>query len=303
MHGFDKLGFFGDKLRCKRVVPIITFLLMTFDMVTDWFNWKQWSVLEGYNEYEFFHIFATAFLVVAAVGTILWVLKTVAIVAKFPSVPHMDEAEDTAQLEENNEAQKNEPTKERNCLEILNILLLIVSGLFEDFPALLLILYASSHPGCGTPIRYERGSAITITTVVSSMLNSLWTMILLLCGLFGCCGCYGANVPFVKMTSRIGRNITGTFSCRKTLANTEKLLLCGFIFLLFTGNFSVGLMALGHITGSISFVPSGSYPVSLSHSIPTGIVGPGLDAKPDGAMFVYLRMKLPDHYYVTIYDK
>ena len=128
-------------------------------------------------------------------------------------------------------------------------------------------------------------------------------MILLFCGLFGCCGWYGAHVPFVKMTPRVGRNITGTFSCRKTLANTGKLLLCGFIFLLFGGNFSVGLMALGHIAGSISFVPSGSYPVSLSHSVPTGIVGPGLDAKPDGAMFVYLRMKLPDHHWVTIYDK
>ena len=140
-------------------------------MVTDWFNWKQWSVLGGYNEYEFFNIFAAAFLVVATVGTILWVLKTVAIVAKFPSVPHKDEADDTAELQkenENNGAQKNEPTKETNCHEILNILLLILSGLFEDFPALLLIFYASSLPGCGTPIRYERGSAITITTVVSS---------------------------------------------------------------------------------------------------------------------------------------
>ena len=222
MHGLDKLGFFGDALGCKRVVLIITFLLMTFDMVTDWFNWKQWSVLGGYNEYEFFHIFATAFLVVAAVGTILWALKTVVIVAKFPSVPHKDERDDTADSEENNDAQKNEPTKETNCLEILSILLLIVYGLFEDFPALLLIFYASSLPGCGTPTRYERGSAITITTVMSSVLYSLWTMTLLCSGLFD-----------------LGLNITRIFPCRKTLASTGKLLLWGFIFLLSIGKLSV----------------------------------------------------------------
>ena len=303
MYSLNKLVVFGDNVRCKQVVLTTTFLLMTFNMVTDWFNWKQWSVLGGYNEYEFFHIFSTAFLVVAAVGTILWALKTVVIVAKFPSVPHKDKEDDTVELEENNDAQKNETTKETNCLEVLNILLLIVSGLFEDFPALLLIFYASALPGCGTPTRYESGSAVTITTVMSSMLNSLWTMILLFCGLFGYCGCNDAHVPMINMSAKMGLDITRIFSCRKTLASTEKLLLCGFIFLLFTGNFSVGLMALGHIAGSISFVPSGSYPVSLSHSVPTGIVGPGLDAKPDGAMFVYLRMKLPDHYYITIYDK
>ena len=172
MYDWDKLVLFGDNLRCKQVVLLTTFLLMTFDMATDWFNWKQWSVLGGYNEYEFFHIFATAFLIVAAVGTILWALKAVVIVSKFPSVPHKDEADDTTDSQEGNEtndAQKNKTTNGRNFLQILNVLLLIVSGLFEDFPALLLIFYASALPGCGTPTRYERGSAITITTVVSSM--------------------------------------------------------------------------------------------------------------------------------------
>ena len=201
MYGLDKLVFFGNNLRRKQVVLIITFLLMTFDMVTNWFNWKQWSVLGGYNEYEFFHIFATSFLVVTAVGTILWALKTVVIVSKFPSVPHKDEADDTADLVENNDAQKNEPTNGTKCLEIMNVLLLILSGLFEDFPGLLLIFYASSLPGCGTPTRYERGSAITITTVVSSMLNSLWTMALLFCGIFGC---YGIHVPILKMIPKMG---------------------------------------------------------------------------------------------------
>ena len=63
------------------------------------------------------------------------------------------------------------------------------------------------------------------------------------------------------------------------------------------------MITIGFITESLFFVPLGSYPVSLLHSVPTGIVGPGHDAKPDGAMFVYLRMKLPDYYWVTIYDK
>ena len=115
MYGLKKLVVFGDNVRCKQAVLTTTFLLMTFSMVTDLFNWKQWSVLGGYNEYQFFHIFATAFLVVAAVGTILWVLKTVTIVAKFPSVLHKDEADDTAELQEENENNDAQFSSNEHC--------------------------------------------------------------------------------------------------------------------------------------------------------------------------------------------
>ena len=311
MYALDKSVLFGRNFWCKQVVVAVTFLLTTFNVVTDWLNWKQRSVLGGYNLYEVFHIFSTAFLAVAVAGTILLILKIVAIAFKYLWVPRQDNANDIDLSDPEEEtaktdAQNRKAIKGTNCLKKLNILLLVLSGLLEDFPALLLILYASSLPGCGTPTRYELGSAITMTTVVSSMLNSLWTMILLFCELRGCYGFHDAllNVlAMVKMDSLKEDNITNKFSCKKTLARAGKFLLYGFIFLLFTGNFCIGLMTMGQITRSISFVPLGSYPLSLSHSVLTGPVGPGLDAKPDGAMFVYIRMKLPGYYKVTIYNK
>ena len=35
--------------RCKQIILVITFSLMTFDLITDWINWKQWSEVGGYN--------------------------------------------------------------------------------------------------------------------------------------------------------------------------------------------------------------------------------------------------------------
>ena len=39
---------------------------------------------------------------------------------------------------------------------------------------------------CGVPAKQNAGSSITVATIISSMLNSLWTMILLFCELWGC---------------------------------------------------------------------------------------------------------------------
>ena len=305
MHDFDGSKFFRDNSRCKGVLIAITFWLTTFDVLTDWLIWKQWAVLGGYNQYEFFHVFDTGFLAVAVVGTTLWTLKVVIIVSKFPEIPHKNDTNDLTYSEDGkakDDARKKKTINRINCLKMFNILVLVLSGLFEDFPALLLIFYASSLPGCGTPTRFEQGSAITMTTVVSSVLNSSWTMILLACEICGCYGCKEAFLPMVN-TVKMGHNTTKTFSYKKILASTGKFLLYGFISLLFIGNLSVGLMAIGQIMRSMTFVPSGSNPVSLSHSVPTGLVGPGLDAKSDGAMFIYIRMKLPGFYRVTIYDK
>ena len=267
----------------------ITFLLTTFDVVTDWLNWKQWSVLGGYNQYEFFHVFDTGFLAVAVVGTTLWALKIVIIVMKFPGIPHTDAVNESRDSEEENAkstAQKKRAINGRNRLKILNIFILLITGMFEDFSALLLIFYVSSLPGCRSPVRYELGTAITIVTVISSMLNALWTRILLAFELNSYFGCKDVHLSMVKMACKMRHNVTKTFSCKNPLVSTGKLLLHGFISLLFIGNLSIGITAIGQITRSMTFVPSGSYPVSLSRSVPTGPVGPGLDANPDGAMFV-----------------
>ena len=54
--------------RCKQIMLVVTFLLITFDTVTDWINWIEWIGLGGYDQYYFVSIFQKFFLTVAAVG-------------------------------------------------------------------------------------------------------------------------------------------------------------------------------------------------------------------------------------------
>ena len=68
----------------------------------------------------------------------------------------------------------------------LAVLLLILTGFFEDFPVVIATFYTAVSPACGTPARQEVGSVLTMTTIISAMMNSLWTMIILFCELCGC---------------------------------------------------------------------------------------------------------------------
>ena len=74
--------------RCKQVILIISFVLMTFDMVTDWLNWIQWSGVGGYDQYYFVSIFERLFLCVAAVGTGLWIIQIFVIIKKWINIYH-----------------------------------------------------------------------------------------------------------------------------------------------------------------------------------------------------------------------
>ena len=68
--------------RCKQVILVITFILLTFDLVTDWINWKQWSEVGPYSWHQFVFIYRTTFLCVAVVGTVLNTTEAITIVVK-----------------------------------------------------------------------------------------------------------------------------------------------------------------------------------------------------------------------------
>ena len=76
--------------RCKQVILVITFILMTFDLVTDWINWKQWSEVGGYNWHHLVFIFRSSFLSVASTGTVLWITETITIVVKLFRIHRSD---------------------------------------------------------------------------------------------------------------------------------------------------------------------------------------------------------------------
>ena len=58
-------------------VFIVIFILGTFDIVTNWMNWKQWNSVEGFDLHYFLNIFQIAFLCTAIVGTFLWAIEVV----------------------------------------------------------------------------------------------------------------------------------------------------------------------------------------------------------------------------------
>ena len=158
----------------------ITFILMTFDLVTDWINWKQWSEAGGYDLYHFVFIFTTAFLCVALVGTILWITETIAISVKLLGIIkrksvdtniHFDEKEFSTSdlriletvgkhglIHNKGKYDANEEIKiikRENLARRLGILALILTGLLEDFPVLFLMFFTFIIPMCGTPERQE----------------------------------------------------------------------------------------------------------------------------------------------------
>ena len=149
------------------------------------------------------------------------------------------------------------------------------------------------------------------------MLNSLWTMIVLFfelcsCKKFGriqekdtdtkqsCKTWHQKTYPQRSKTSECSKS-----SCKRCVITFGRILLFGFIFLLFSGNFVLGLLTIGYITGSISLSPIGvgRSVLYLSHHVPADSAGPGLDGKRDEAMFLYFHIILPRHHQIVLFDK
>ena len=68
---FSQCRICNKKEQLKIVVLIISFILGTVDMVTDWTNYIQWSSVGGYDQHYFVYIFQITFLCAAVAGTIL----------------------------------------------------------------------------------------------------------------------------------------------------------------------------------------------------------------------------------------
>ena len=208
------------------------------------------------------------------------------------------------------------------CIYRLAIILLILTGFLEDFPVVIVTFYTATSTACGMPARQEGGSVLTMTTIISAMMNSLWTMIILFGELCDCQKLY-RNISYRCCAKIKYITIKKTFKtlCQKTccqkstnlrlskhhwkgyLIKFGKTLLFGFIFLLFSGNFAMGMLTIGHISGFISLRPIGiTFPFYLTHSVPTGPLGPGLDGKRDEAMFIYNLIGLRSPHQVVLYD-
>ena len=206
----------------------------------------------------------------------------------------------------------------------------------RTLPAVIVLYYAVGLPLCGVPAKLEGASPTTIATIVSTMLNSIWTMFVLYWELCGCnkkisnaecyctvirtvyespklmsicycgwCGCVTtSNCGCVCLGNCQVKNSTSTESrvIMKICNGIGKTIMFSLIFAIFTGIFILSAMTIGVAFQYQIFERSTLHVGPLTKSIQAGKIGPGLDSQPDGAMFVTMVYELPNWYHVGLYD-
>ena len=185
---FSLCGLCTEKQRLQIVVPIVSYILETVDMVTDWMNWNQWRSVGGYNLYHFVFIFQTTFLRAAAMGTLLWTIQVILIIHKCRQFirTNRNRYRNRFRREEMGNVSHVQESEDSSLSSRFGFTVRVLIGLTEDLPVMILLYYSVAAPFCGVPAKQERYSPITVATIVSSMLNSMWTMFILYWDLFGC---------------------------------------------------------------------------------------------------------------------
>ena len=215
----------------------------------------------------------------------------------------------------------------------------LLTGLMEDLPTIILIFYSSIIPICGISQIPERYSPTTIATVVSSVLNSMWSMFILYWDLFGCnkkmseaqCCCTvirsiykPSTVLSICYCGCCGCATTSGYDClclchverrpdqlseAKVQSRYQQISIWGRKALLLSTIFSLYLLiiVLGSFTLRIVLdaPPLDSLEMrdgEYTRSIRADIIGPGLDSRTDASMFVTMVYELPNWYHVGLYD-
>ena len=76
----------------------------------------------------------------------------------------------TRPIKENDHEEKSNNNRTLNRLRIL---VLILAGILEDFPNVIVVYHTSVMPLCGSTTKQNIGSGVTVANIISSMLNSL----------------------------------------------------------------------------------------------------------------------------------
>ena len=235
-----------------------------------------------------------------------------------PEFPPQSEVINYQKCTSRNGEEQEEQSGSNRTVNRLRIAVLILAGMLEDFPNVIVIYHTALMPLCGSATKQNIGSGVTIATVISSILNSLWTMF---CLFFELCRCTKRDLKDKELNIQVedaGSNSseqidkTQIQTSRECLlnpfktCNTQaleiigKVFICFVIFVTFTATFVFGFMTLSHVLGFIDLKFTYAGPLNLSTHVITGFYGPGLDAKPDEAMFIYLHYRLPDAHYITL---
>ena len=220
--------------------------------------------------------------------------------------------------------------RREKCVYRLGFLALILTGLFEDFPALLILFYTAVLPICGAPARQEITSGLASATVISSMLNCLWSMIPLFFELWECGKCCQICTHRKCLCSRSVRLnyccLPPNQRCRKVFIIFGKLIFSLLILIVFLSSFILRLGIILFKETEFELVPQHPFnypsrrytpdqcsfyqcqtagkhvPFFIRQHVVADGVGPGLDGKRDEAMFILIELKLPQEYQVVLFD-
>ena len=178
---------------------------------------------------------------------------------KPPSEPDVRNYEESGK----NEEEQEETFNGSRGISRLGILVRILVGFLEDLPVVVSVYYPTVMPMCGIPAKQSAGSGVALATVISSMLNSLWTMICLICELCGCTEggfcCLGNSKDLNTNAENTDRNLSEQSHRQETtrrdskkhskpcMKTVGKVVLCILIFILFASTFTLGFWTVGHV--------------------------------------------------------
>ena len=297
-------------------VIIISLILGTIDMVTDWINLIQWRSVGGYAQHASVDRFQSVYL--------------------YPS-----SSIGRSKMNKLKKKQKSEHTYLSATVVAVFTVNKVLGALMEDLPVVILMYYSVVLPFCGVPANQERYLSMTIAAVVSSMLNSMWTIFMLYwdlilynnnmsdaqccctvirsvyepqtllsicyCGCCACattydceCLCLGRSGVEKNLTRSSKANVQG--KCARNGVRIQNIKWFGIICLPFLPIFIVGGMTVSNVFDAAILDRSGLAESEFTRSIKADKIGAGLDSGTDAAMFITMVYELPNWYHVGLYD-
>ena len=142
-------------------LALIKYFLLTFDVVTDWMNWKDWNNVTVFSA----HRDTGGFLYVAIAGSTVWIVQTLIVILR--KITHCF----CSSEEEDNE------------WKLTYALYGTSSILWEDFPNLIIYLHVlnNSEQLCGVApleqLKVASGMSSFLASLVASIANDVWALI------------------------------------------------------------------------------------------------------------------------------
>ena len=258
-------------------------------MAADFINYQQWSFVGGYDQYHIVYIFRTVFFCSVVMGAILWFIEGYLMLQRswefFQRHLNQIRAEGIANENHIQESERS-PFSDR-----LGMIVRLLTGLLEDLPVVMILYFSVVIPFCGVSTSHEWSSPITIATVVTSMLNSMWTMFVLYWDLFKC-----IKRPNDMNHTSISSNTNGKQVKRVALL-IGRTFLCIMIFVIFTSILILSAMTI-RIAYRSPILEQSVMVDPWSGSVKTDFSSAELNE----AMFITMTYELPNWYHVSLYD-